>query len=48
MKDHFGASDNAKSLIEQPANEQAVLGLEGTSSVGGKKAFAMGSNGQNN
>lgn len=34
-RERFGASDSAKSLTEQPANEHAVAGLEGTSGVGG-------------
>lgn len=42
IRDLFGASDklNDKSLIEQPANERAVVGLEGTSGVGRRQMFA--------
>lgn len=32
--------------MEQPANEQAIVGLEGISSIAGKKAFAVEGKGQ--
>lgn len=44
--DLFGASDNDKSLTEQPANEHGIMGLERTSDAGGKTELAMEGMGQ--
>lgn len=46
MKDLFEASDNDKPLIEQPAREQASVGLEGMSRIRGEKTFAIEREGQ--
>ena len=41
MRDLFEASDNDKPLIEQPACEQAIVGLEGMSRFRGEKTFVI-------
>lgn len=46
MRDLFEASDNDKPLIEQPAREQASVGLEGMSRIRGEKTFAIEREGQ--
>lgn len=41
MRDLFEAADNDKPLIEQPAREQAIVGLEGMSRFRGEKTFVI-------